>query len=134
MLLVFVLWFSAACGQLVGGPKEIPLDELSNSELKSAFRSAEQLFNSNIFLRNYYVISQITNGTSQVVEGVLYHFEVKFSPTNCSIPEVEKSNSTENCVLSGEGLDQICKVQFWSRPWLTNEERMITSITICSQA
>ncbi|CAH8868253.1 unnamed protein product [Trichobilharzia szidati] len=132
-LLVFVLCVSISYAILTGVPMKMTADQLTDDKFKPALQTAQQLFNEMSNYTDYYVISQIVNGTSQVVQGVLYRFTVVFIPTNCSKIEVVMPELSPYCELRLDE-EEICLVKVWSRVWLEGENKTITTLGNCSQA
>lgn len=120
----------ASDGVLVGSKKPLSIESLNSKNVIQVALNATHLHNIlNNSTKNYYKLVCIKSGTSQIVNGIVYRFDVTLQKTNClkndlvqesrGFLTVESLNNIENCKLTDEKIDTILSVT--SMPWKKTE-------------
>lgn len=115
---------------LVGNKKPLSIESLNSKDIIQVALNATHLHNIlNNSTKNYYKLVCIKSGTSQIVNGIVYRFDVTLQKTNCfkndvvqesqGFLTVEHLNNIENCKLTDEKVETVLSVN--SRPWMKTE-------------
>ncbi|CAH8522720.1 unnamed protein product [Schistosoma margrebowiei] len=70
--------------EMFGAPRKLKPNEATIEKFNHELVKVAHKFNSEHGKSSLHIITQLVNVTSQVVQGVLYTFHVKFSPTSCT--------------------------------------------------
>ncbi|CAI2727256.1 unnamed protein product [Schistosoma spindalis] len=124
--------------EMVGAPRKLQPNEANLEKFNHELVKVTHKFNSEHGNSNLHIITKLVNVTSQVVQGTLYTFFVKFSPTSCTtfaidnIHVLDDISLNQNSCYVTDGESKICKVTVWQRPWLQSDASEIIRIVNCS--
>ncbi|CAH8517656.1 unnamed protein product [Schistosoma guineensis] len=124
--------------EMFGAPRKLQPNEATIEKFNHELVKVAHKFNSEHGNNSLHIITKLVNVTSQVVQGILYTFYVKFSPTSCTTFANDNTHvlgdiflNQNSCDVTG-GESKICKVTVWQRPWLRSDASEIIKIVNCS--
>ncbi|CAH8511030.1 unnamed protein product [Schistosoma intercalatum] len=136
--------------EMVGAPRKLQPNEATIEKFNHELVKVAHKFNSEHGNSSLHIITKLVNVTSQVrfclyklpfsqvVQGILYTFYVKFSPTSCTTFASDNTHVLDDIFLNQNSCDvtdgesKICKVTVWQRPWLQSDASEIIKIVNCS--
>ncbi|RNA08863.1 hypothetical protein BpHYR1_054410 [Brachionus plicatilis] len=118
-------------GLLVGNQKQLSIESLNSKSIIQVALNATHLFNlRDNATKNYHKLVCIKSGTSQIVNGILYRFDVTLQKTDCLKTDLDNNSehgflsvkslkNIESCKLTDEKVETVLTVN--SMPWKDKE-------------
>ncbi|KAF5396918.1 hypothetical protein PHET_03000 [Paragonimus heterotremus] len=107
-----------------GSPRLMSEEEMDSHKFQTLIVKANKRFNSMSNDIYFHRAIRATNGSTQIVSGILTQFDMYLKKTVCSKKEnddIHGGFQQLKCGLSHSNLTTLCKVKFWEQPWKGEE-------------